>query len=95
MKIITLDEIKQALGSIDLISEIEKGFVAYSQGKAVVPPVGEFLLEKGEVHIKYGFIRQDEYYVVKIASGFYGNTLLKQGSIQILAFLLRKNRLGS
>jgi len=41
-----------------------------------VPPVGELMLEKGEVHIKYGYLRGGEYYVIKIASGFYGNSQL-------------------
>ena len=42
----------------------------------MVPPVGELLLEKGEVHIKYGYIKSDEYDVIMIASGFYGNASL-------------------
>ena len=46
---------------------------AYSAGEAVVPPVGELILDKGEVHIKYGYLKQAEYYVIKIASGFYDN----------------------
>ncbi len=73
MKTISLDQIKATLPSLDLIPAIEAGFVAYSAGQAVVPPVGELLLDKGEVHIKYGYLRQDEYYVIKIASGFYDN----------------------
>lgn len=32
MKILNLDQIKQVLKTIDIISEIEKGFVAYSNG---------------------------------------------------------------
>ena len=76
MKIVTLDEIKRVLPGLDLMPAIEAGFVAYSAGRSVVPPVGELLLEKGEVHIKYGFIKEDEHYVIKIASGFYGNPQL-------------------
>jgi ornithine cyclodeaminase len=76
MKILTLEQIKQVLPSINLFQEIEDGFVRYSAGEAVVPPVGELLLEKGEVHIKYGYIRGDRYYLVKIASGFYENPKL-------------------
>ncbi len=76
MKIVTLDKIKKVLPSLDLMPAIEAGFVAYSAGRSVVPPVGELLLEKGEVHIKYGFIKEDEHYVIKIASGFYGNPQL-------------------
>jgi ornithine cyclodeaminase len=73
MQIITLDQIKSILPSLDLLPTIEAGFVAYSSGRAVVPPVGELLLDKGEVHIKYGYIRQDSFYVIKVASGFYDN----------------------
>ena len=73
MNIFTLDQIKGVLPEIDLVPGIEKGFRQYSAGRAVVPPVGELLLEKGEVHIKYGYLHGGEYYVIKIASGFYDN----------------------
>ncbi len=73
MKIISLEQIKETLPSIDLIPAIEAGFVAYSAGDAVVPPVGELLLDRGDVHIKYGYLKRDRYYVIKIASGFYDN----------------------
>ncbi len=73
MRTISLEQIKAVLPSLDLIPAIEAGFVAYSSGQAVVPPVGELLLDTGEVHIKYGYLQQDEYYVIKIASGFYDN----------------------
>jgi ornithine cyclodeaminase len=75
MKILNLEQISEVLPSIDLITEIEKGFVAYSLGQSVVPPVGELLLEDppGDVHIKYGYLKGGDYYVIKIASGFYGN----------------------
>lgn len=75
MKLITLDQIKAALPSIDLINEIEAGFAAYSNDKSVVPPVGELVMKDppGDVHIKYGYLKGDDYYVIKIASGFYEN----------------------
>ena len=76
MRTIPLDQIKAALPRLDLIPIIEEGFVAYSSGQALVPPVGELLLDKGDVHIKYGYLRQGEHYVVKIASGFYDNPAL-------------------
>lgn len=77
-KIITLNEIKNALTSIDVLPLIEKGFVEYSKGNVVVPPVGELLFDDppGDVHIKYGAIKNDEFYVIKIASGFSENTEL-------------------
>lgn len=82
MEILTLDQIKEVLPSVDLLSEIEQGFVAYSQGRSVVPPVGELIMTDppGDVHIKYGYIEGDDYYVIKIASGFYGNAALELSS---------------
>jgi ornithine cyclodeaminase len=75
MKIFTLDQIRKALPSVDLMDEIEKGFVAYSRGESVVPPVGELVFQDppGEVHIKYGYLKGDDAYVIKIASGFFDN----------------------
>lgn len=77
-KIIELEEIKNELEKIDLIPLIEKGFIEYSKGNVVVPPVGELLFHDppGDVHIKYGAINNDDYYVVKIASGFSQNPKL-------------------
>jgi len=78
IKTYDLNQIKKALETIDPIQSIEEGFVAYSEGKVVVPPVGEMIFENppGDVHIKYGYIRDDDYYVIKIASGFYDNVKL-------------------
>jgi ornithine cyclodeaminase len=68
-------EVLEKTDAVDIIDAIEKGFVAYSQGKVVVPPVGELIFKDppGDVHIKYGYIVGDDYYVIKIASGFYEN----------------------
>jgi ornithine cyclodeaminase len=76
VKIATLAQIKDVLPSLDLIPAIEEGFVAYSSGRATVPPVGELILDKGEVHIKSGYIEGEDFYIIKIASGFYGNPSL-------------------
>jgi ornithine cyclodeaminase len=59
----------------DLLRYIEEAFIAYSSDRAVVPPVGTLTFEDppGDVHIKYGYIQEDECYVIKIASGFYKN----------------------
>ena len=76
--IISLEAIKTIVGKLDVVSAMEEGFIQYSSGNAVVPPVGELILDdpRGEVHIKYGYIKNDAYYVIKIASGFYGNVNL-------------------
>lgn len=82
--VLSLPTIQEYLKTVDLIPLIESGFVAYSLGKAVVPPVGELIFENppGETHIKYGYIKQQPYYVVKIASGFCENTKLGLPSSQ-------------
>ena len=75
-RVLTRDVIEQALTGIDLLPLMEAGFAAYSEGRCNIPPVGELMLEKGEVHIKYGCITGGRFYVVKVASGFYGNPAL-------------------
>ncbi len=73
--LLKLDEIKRLIDVPQLIREIEAGFVLYSEGQVKVPPVGflHFDDPPGDVHIKYGFVSGDEYYVLKMASGFYNN----------------------
>lgn len=78
---ITFEEINKILSGIspsELLQSIEMAFVHYSKHQAVVPPVGtlSFHGPRGDVHIKYGYILQDDYYVIKIASGFYDNPKL-------------------
>lgn len=74
-KILGLGEITAALPGIDVVGEIERGFVAFSAGKVEVPPVGELLFPqaRGELHIKYGAIHGDDVFVVKLATGFFDN----------------------
>lgn len=73
--VLELDEIKRLVDIPQVIREMETGFVLYSEGQVEVPPVGFLHFEKppGDVHIKYGFVSGDEYYVLKMASGFYSN----------------------
>ena len=74
-RIVNLEEIKEIVRIHNVSSVIEQGFVAYSNGSVVVPPVGELIFENppGDTHIKYGYIKDDDYFVIKIASGFYEN----------------------
>lgn len=76
--LLSLDQIKPLIDTPQLIKEIEAGFVLYSEGKVVVPPVGFLNFEDppGDVHIKYGYVKGDDYYVLKMASGFYNNAEL-------------------
>jgi ornithine cyclodeaminase len=74
-KVYTLEQIKRVVETLNFSTAIEEGFVAYSKGQVVVPPVGEMIFEDppGDTHIKYGYIKGDDFYVIKIASGFYQN----------------------
>ncbi|WP_109852287.1 NAD(P)-binding domain-containing protein [Aquimarina sp. AU58] len=82
--IINLKDIKESIQSLDVVAAMEEGFIHYSNGKTVVPPIGELLFEDppGDVHIKYGYIKNDDFYVIKIASGFYNNSKLGIASSQ-------------
>lgn len=74
-RVIERSEIERLVASVDLIPAIEEAFVAYSQGRAVVPPVGELLFDEppGDAHIKYGYVRGDDTFLIKVATGFYDN----------------------
>ncbi|KKM00084.1 hypothetical protein LCGC14_1807940, partial [marine sediment metagenome] len=80
--IFNLDQIKKVLPTLDIVKDLEEGFIAYSRGQVVVPPVGELSFEDppGDTHIKYGYIKGDDYYVIKIASGFYDNPKINLSS---------------
>jgi ornithine cyclodeaminase len=73
--VFNLAEIRRAIAEIDLVGEMEKGFATYSRGLVDVPPVGELLFPEaqGEMHVKYGAVRGDDVFVIKIATGFYRN----------------------
>lgn len=74
-KIYSLEDILAVLPQVDIISEIADGFGAYSAGCVTVPPVAELLFpeDHGELHIKYGAIKGDEVFVIKVATGFFNN----------------------
>ena len=71
-EVIGREEIERILPHVNLLDIMEEGFVAYSRGEVTVPPPGELLFDDppGDVHIKYGYIHDDDYYVIKVASGF-------------------------
>lgn len=76
MKLMNLDEIKQALDLENAIALQEEGFRLYSEGRVTVPPVGYIDLgrDRGDVHIKYGWIDDDDTFAVKVAGAFHKNT---------------------
>jgi ornithine cyclodeaminase len=74
-RVVSRAELERVLPQLDLVAEMERAFVALSDGRCVVPPVGELRFDDppGDVHVKYGYVRGEEWYVVKVASGFSRN----------------------
>jgi len=71
-KIYTLDQIKEVIQTLDLSGTIEKGFMAYSKGEVVVPPVGELVFNTppGDTHIKYGYIKDTSFPAYPVDTGW-------------------------
>ena len=71
-------QLENAVRPDALIAAVEEGFVAYSRGKVVVPPVGQLLFDEppGDCHIKYGYVIGDSTFTIKVATGFYRNSEL-------------------
>jgi ornithine cyclodeaminase len=90
-RIVERSRIEEVLAGLDLLPLMEAAFRDYSDGRANVPPVGELLLERGEVHIKYGAITGGDYYVIKIASGFYENPSLGLPSSNGMVLVYRQD----
>jgi ornithine cyclodeaminase len=99
VQIFYAEQIKEKIDQLDVTDLLEAGFVAYSQNHVIVPPVGELVFEKppGDTHIKYGYIKDDDFFVIKIASGFYENYKLDlpTGSGLMLLFSQKTGMLGS
>jgi len=76
MQILDLETIKRHLDLEATFAAVEAGFADYSKGLVTVPPVGYLSFAKGDCHIKYGYITGDKYFVIKVVSGFHGNTAL-------------------
>ena len=84
------DQIEPLIAKMDISDAMKKAFIEYSNGNAVIPPVGELIMQQppGEVHIKYGYIKGGSHYVIKIASGFPQNQKenIKPGQGMMLLF---------
>lgn len=70
-----LPEILASLPAEKLIRTQEEAFIAYSRRSVTLAPVGHLRFDnpKGDCHIKSGYVFKDTVFVVKVATGFYGN----------------------
>lgn len=93
MQVISREDIVAALDDELAIQLIEEGFVALSAGKVTMPPVGHLDIKDppGECHIKYGHIHGDDFFAIKLATGFYQNAAqgLPSGSGMTIVFSAR------
>jgi ornithine cyclodeaminase len=76
-------EIRALLDPKACIAAMEQAFAAYSTGQAQLPevihldiPDSDASRNRGEIHIKAGYVNGGAYYAVKIVSGFLGNPQL-------------------
>ncbi|UTW54889.1 hypothetical protein [Kordiimonas sp. SCSIO 12610] len=78
MEIIGKNQIETILEKADLFPAIKDAFINFSLGNVTTPPVGylPFPEVNGDLHIKYGHIKGDDTFVIKISSGFYDNPKL-------------------
>jgi ornithine cyclodeaminase len=74
--VVSAEECERAVNAPELIEEIAQGFVAYTAGRVVVPPVGYlgFTEPAGDVHLKYGYVKGGDVFVIKVAAGFPQNS---------------------
>lgn len=75
----------ECLIDIDRIADaVRAAYCAYSDKKVLQPPVGHITFEKenADCHIKYGHILDDDFFVIKVATGFPNNNVygLKNGN---------------
>jgi len=83
-------QIEAVIQPKQVIEAVERAFVAYSTGQAVVPPVGQLDFEDppGDCHIKYGYLKHGATFTVKIATGFWKNPErgLASSNVVVLVF---------
>src|SRR5260221_12384462 len=68
-------QIAQVIRPKEVMAARERAFAGYSNGEAVIPPVGQLDFENppGDCHIKYGYLKRGSTFTIKIATGFWKN----------------------
>ncbi len=81
-------DIIEALDKGEVIQAVEKSFVQFSSGKAVMPTPQDIVLPHGETHVKSAYVQGGDLYCIKVASGFYDNPKRGLSSSQGMMILL-------
>lgn len=68
-------EIEALVNIEEAFPAIENAYIALSQGRVNLPPVGHITFPNldADCHIKYGHIEGDDFFVIKVATGFPHN----------------------
>ncbi|MEM7432151.1 MAG: ornithine cyclodeaminase family protein [Pseudomonadota bacterium] len=76
MQILSRNDIEARFNLDRAVSAIERCYQDYSAGRINHPPVGHIVFDEegADCHLKYGQIRGDEHFVVKLAMGMPGNS---------------------
>lgn len=75
VRLLTEKEIRGLIDWGEAVEAVEKSLASFSSGKVISPDVVNLDLPRfqGEVHLKSAYIPGEEFYVIKVASGFYQN----------------------
>lgn len=73
-KIFTLNDIKSVIKPKKIIQVVEEGFSLYAKKLAVIAPLSSLNIgKKGLAKIKYGYIKDNDFFVIKVGSFFPEN----------------------
>ena len=78
MRIVTLAELRKVMDREAVLAAVRQAFIGHAHQRYVTPMPGQLLFDEppGDCHIKYGYSKVGAVFVIKIATGFYGNARL-------------------
>ena len=70
------EEIRALVGPPEALAAMRRAFAALDRGEVILPAIIDLAFEEadGETHVKGGYVKGDETFAVKVASGFYRNS---------------------
>lgn len=75
MVTLTRQEIESLLDFSAATNAIKQAYISTSKGEVNIPPVGHITFPgQADCHIKYGHMKDDENFVIKVATGFPQNS---------------------
>ncbi len=75
MRVIPLKDIQRVASSPVVLAAVRDALIRHAAVGVISPMPGALLFDQppGDCHIKYGRFKGGDYYVIKVASGFYDN----------------------